>query len=57
MKNIIMLVATLCLCTTLGGSRSVYAEDSIEYAVKPNRELTNIQHNQLDTLFLSLRHC
>jgi tetratricopeptide (TPR) repeat protein len=33
----------------------VIAEDSTEYATKPNQELTNIQHNQLDTLFLSLR--
>lgn len=34
----------------------VFAEDSIEYATKPNRGLNAIQHNQLDTLFDALRH-
>lgn len=33
-----------------------FAEDSIEYATKPNRGLNAIQHNQLDTLFDALRH-
>lgn len=32
-----------------------FAEDSIEYATKPNRGLNAIQHNQLDTLFDALR--
>ena len=51
--------ATLILSLSLSALMSMpfaFAEDSIEYAVKPNRELSSIQHNQLDTLFLSLRN-
>ena len=50
-----MLVASLSFCTVLAALPTL-AEDSAEYAVKPNRELSNIQHNQLDRLFLSLRN-
>lgn len=55
MKTTAMLAVSLSLCTLLSTS-FVVAEDSVEYAVKPNRELTNIQHNQLDILFHSLRN-
>lgn len=55
MKATAILIASLSLSAILSTSL-VIAEDSIEYAVKPNRELTNIQHNQLDLLFHSLRH-
>jgi len=33
----------------------VFAEDSAEYATKPNRGLNAVQHKQLDVLFDSLR--
>ncbi|RVU83673.1 tetratricopeptide repeat protein [Leucothrix sargassi] len=55
MKTTAMLVTGFCLSMVLSVPPSL-AEDSIEYSVKPNRELTAIQHNQLDTLFLSLRN-
>jgi len=32
-----------------------FAEDSLEYASKPNRGLNSVQHKQLDVLFDSLR--
>ena len=55
MKTTAMLLANLSLCALLSMPVAL-AEDSAEYAVKPNRQLTNIQHNQLDTLFASLRN-
>ena len=55
MKTTAMLVTGFCLSMVLSVPPSL-AEDSIEYSVKPNRELTAIQHNQLLTLFLSLRN-
>ena len=54
-KTTAILIASLSFFT-LFSTTIVLAEDSIEFAVKPNRELTKIQHNQLDTLFLSLRN-
>jgi len=55
MKITAILAASFSLCMMVSASYS-FAEDSLEYSVKPNKELTRIQHNQLDTLFASLRN-
>jgi tetratricopeptide (TPR) repeat protein len=55
MKATAILVATITLSAFFSTAPTI-AEDSAEYAVKPNRQLTTIQHNQLDVLFLSLRN-
>jgi len=55
MKVAALFVACLSLSAVLSTTFAL-AEDSLEYSVKPNRELSSIQHNQLDILFLSLRN-
>jgi len=53
MKYSFAIVITLLL-SFLMTSNSV-AEDSPEFAVKPNRGLNAVQHRQLDTLFAALK--
>lgn len=49
-------IMTALIMSLLFFQSAVYAEDSAEFAVKPNRGLNAVQHRQLDTLFDSLRH-
>ena len=55
MKQLTTLFTALILSTSFL-QFTVNAEDSAEFAVKPNRGLNAVQHRQLDTLFDSLRH-
>jgi len=56
MKNkIVRLITALLLLVGAMVAAPVFAEDSLEYATKPNKGLNAVQHKQLDVLFDSLR--
>lgn len=52
----IKTVITALILGALFTHITTFAEDSIEFAVKPNRGLNSVQHRQLDTLFDALKH-
>lgn len=55
MTNIARQTVALILLMGALVAPPILAEDSIEYATKPNRGLNAVQHKQLDVLFDSLR--
>ena len=55
MHNIVRQITALILLAGVLVAPPVFAEDSLEYATKPNKGLNSVQHKQLDVLFDSLR--
>mgnify|MGYP000468772970 FL=1 len=55
MNNIIRQVTALVFLIGSMVVAPIHAEDSAEYATKPNRGLNAVQHKQLDVLFDSLK--
>ena len=55
MNKIIRQITALLLLIGVMVATPIFAEDSLEYATKPNKGLNAVQHKQLDVLFDSLR--
>ena len=55
MQNMYKQVTALILAMMFAYSAQTYAEDSLEYATKPNKGLSSVQHKQLDVLFDALK--
>ncbi len=55
MNNLARQITALILLIGALVAAPVFAEDSLEYATKPNKGLNSVQHKQLDILFESLR--
>ena len=55
MKNALRQLVALILLLSISSAYPVIAEDSLEYATKPNKGLNAVQHKQLDVLFDALR--
>jgi len=55
LNNLVKPITTLFLLAGIVVTAPVFAEDSLEYATKPNKGLNAVQHKQLDVLFDSLR--
>ena len=55
MNNIVRVITAQMLLIGTLVAAPVFAEDSLEYATKPNKGLNSVQHKQLDILFESLR--
>ena len=55
MKNALRQITTLILLVSLATTFPAFAEDSLEYATKPNKGLNAVQHKQLDVLFAALK--
>lgn len=49
-------ISALMFLTGIMIACPVFAEDSVEYATKPNKGLNSVQHKQLDVLFDALRN-
>ena len=55
MKSALRQITTLILLASVATTIPVFAEDSLEYATKPNKGLNAVQHKQLDVLFAALK--
>lgn len=56
MKSALRHISTLIFLISVMALTNVSAEDSIEYATKPNKGLNSVQHKQLDVLFAALKN-
>ena len=55
MNGTVSLVTALIFLISVTFTYPAVAEDSIEYATKPNKGLNSVQHKQLDVLFAALK--
>lgn len=55
MNKVVRRITALMLIFSVIVATPTFAEDSLEYATKPNQGLNAVQHKQLDVLFDSLR--
>ena len=56
MNGTVSLVSALIFLISVTLTFPATAEDSLEYATKPNKGLNSVQHKQLDVLFAALKN-